>query len=182
MITVARFRELESALRARGYGPTIDWAERIDPPMDADDFAARVIYVICNSGMRVTIGASIAERCVTALRQGRSATKAFGHPGKAAAIDIIWQQRASLFAEYAKANAKLEFLGSLPWIGKVTRHHLAKNLGATAAKPDVHLVRLANREGTTPARLCRRLARQTGYRIPTIDSVLWRACADRILD
>jgi hypothetical protein len=182
VITAARFRELESALRASGYGPTIDWAERIDRPTHADDFAARVIYVICNSGMRVTIGAAIADRCVAALREGKSATEAFGHAGKAAAIDTIWQQRSKLFAEYTRTSAKLEFLGGLPWIGKVTRHHLAKNLGATAAKPDVHLVRLANREGITPARLCRRLARQTGYRIPTVDSILWRACADGILD
>lgn len=182
MITAARFRELERALRARGYGPVIDWSERIEAPTDAEEFAARAIYVICNSGMRVTVAAPIADKCVAALQEGRSATKVFGHPGKATAIDAIWQQRDALFEQYRHATAKLDFLADLPWVGAVTKHHLAKNLGATAAKPDVHLVRLANREATTPARLCRRLARLTGYKIPTVDSILWRACADRILE
>ena len=160
----------------------IEWSQAISLPADADEFASRVIYVICNSGMRVTIAGPIAHRCFTAVCGGRSASEVFGHPGKAAAIDAIWQQRESLFQEYRRVNAKLDFLETLPWIGKVTKHHLAKNLGASAAKPDVHLVRLANGDETTPARLCRRLARLTGYKIQTIDSVLWRACADGILN
>ena len=181
MITLARFRALEQVLRARGYGPMIEWSEHLKPPTTAEDFAAHAIYVICNSGMRVTIAAPISEKCIAALHDGRSAKQVFGHPGKAQAIDTIWEQREELFAGYLSANAKLDFLETLPWIGKVTKHHLAKNLGASAAKPDVHLVRLANREKTTPARLCRRLARLTGYAIPTIDSILWRACADGVL-
>lgn len=182
MITKARFRQLEQVLREAGYGPSIEWSERIVPPKDADDFACRIIYVICNSGMRVAIGAVIAEKCVTALKNGRAAAEVFGHPGKAAAIDVIWKQRGALFEGYLRASVKLGFLAELPWIGQVTKLHLAKNLGASAAKPDVHLLRLANAEGTTPARLCRRLAKQTGYKVQTIDTILWRACADGILD
>jgi ribose 1,5-bisphosphokinase PhnN len=72
-------------------------------------------------------------------------------------------------------------LAELPWIGPVTMHHLAKNLGTDTAKPDVHLERLARRDRTTTHKLCQRLARETGYRIATIDSVLWRACADGVL-
>lgn len=49
-------------------------------------------------------------------------------------------------------------------------------------KPDVHLERLAAYEGRTTARLCRRLARQTGHRVATIDTILWQACADGILN
>ena len=182
MITAARFRLLEQLLRNRGYGPTIDWSEQIEPPVDADEFAARIIYVICNSGMRVTIAAPIAENCLVVLRDGGSAQDAFGHEGKATAIDTIWAARGDLFDEYRASRAKVDFLAALPWIGPVTKLHVAKNLGANAAKPDVHLVRLANRESTTPATLCRRLARLTGYKIATVDSILWRACADGILN
>ncbi len=89
--------------------------------------------------------------------------------------------RKELFERYSREYAKLEVLRELPWIGPVTVHHLAKNLGADTAKPDVHLERLARRDRTTTHGLCRRLARQTGYRIATIDTVLWRACADGIL-
>jgi hypothetical protein len=182
VITAARLRLLEQTLRDQGYGPIIDWSERIEPPGDADEFAARVIYVICNSGMRVTIAAPIAEKCLVQLRSGGSARDVFGHEGKAAAIDTIWATREQLFEEYCASRVKVDFLETLPWIGQVTKLHAAKNLGANAAKPDVHLVRLANRERTTPAKLCRRLARLTGYKIATVDSILWRACADGILD
>lgn len=127
--------------------------------------------------MRVTIGAVSA-----ALKSGRTATEVFGHPGKAAAIDEIWAPLAALFEGYRRASVKLDFLAELPWIGKITKLHLAKNLGATAAKPDVHLLRLATAEGTTPARLCRRLAKQTNYKVQIIDTILWRACADGVLD
>jgi hypothetical protein len=132
--------------------------------------------------MRVTIGSVIAQKCVVALEGGGTAKEVFGHPGKAAAIDDIWSRRETLFVGYLSAKAKLNFLADLPWIGAITKLHLAKNLGASAAKPDVHLLRIANADGVSPAQLCRRLARLTGYKVTTIDTILWRACADGILD
>lgn len=181
MITLKRFRRIEAILRQHGYGEMIDWSERIQPPASADEFAGEAIYVICNSGMAVTVGAYLAERCLATLDLGQSARSVFGHPGKAPAIDWIWERRHELFEQYGAAEQKLAFLERLPWIGPVTRHHLAKNLGADEAKPDVHMERLARRDRTTTRTLCRRLARQTGYRIATVDSILWRACADGLL-
>jgi hypothetical protein len=181
VITLLRFRRIEHALRLAGYGETIDWSERIQSPETADEFAANAIYVICNSGMRVTVATPIFVRCMESLSAGQSATLVFGHPGKAPAIDALWRQRHELFEGYCRADAKIEFLGAIPWIGPVTKYHLAKNLGADTAKPDLHLERLARRDRTTTERLCRRLAKLTGYRVATIDTVLWRACADGIL-
>jgi hypothetical protein len=132
--------------------------------------------------MRVTVAEPIYRRCMDALAAGTSATDVFGHPGKAAAIDRIWAEREQLFAGYLAADDQLAFLAGLPWIGAVTRYHLAKNLGADVAKPDVHMERLAQRDRTTTHGLCRRLSRQTGYRIATIDTLLWRACADGLLN
>lgn len=182
MLTLIRFRRIEAALRRRGYGPKIEWSEAIRPPADADDFAERAIFVICNSGFRNAIAVPIYHRCLDALRAGSSAGTAYGHLGKSAAIDKIWTQREALFAEYQQSDNSLQFLAALPWIGPITSLHLAKNLGQQHAKPDVHMERLARRDGTTTARLCARLARDSGYRIPTIDTVLWRACADGLLN
>jgi hypothetical protein len=74
------------------------------------------------------------------------------------------------------------FCGTLPWVGPITKYHLAKNFGGNFAKPDVHLQRLADAEGTTPQELCERLGEATGYRASTIDLILWRACADGIIN
>tara|TARA_B100000678_G_scaffold223492_1_gene191091 strand:- start:1750 stop:2385 length:636 start_codon:yes stop_codon:yes gene_type:complete len=182
MITLKRFWLLESTLRGAGYGPMIDWAENIAKPADANAFASEAIYVIINSGFRNSIAAPIFKRCMTALRAGRSASTAFGHEGKHQAIDAIWAERDALFAAYREADDQIAYLRSLPWIGPITVWHLAKNLGGDHAKPDVHMERLARRDRTTTKKLCARLALQTGYRIATIDTLLWRACADGLLD
>lgn len=175
------FREIDEAVRRAGYAPAIDRSEAPAPPKTASKFAAEAIYVICNSGMSNVVAVPIYRRCMIALRAGRSARSEFGHPGKSAAIDWIWKRRRRLFREFATTTDIVAFCAGLPWIGPITKYHLAKNLGADFAKPDVHLNRLADREGVTAQQLCERLAKDTGYRAATIDLILWRACADGII-
>ncbi len=181
-LTLEQFRQLELVLLNSGYRDIVIWTEGLRPPRNAREFALEAIYVICNSGMRFSVANGIYWKCVRALRRRQSATAVFGHPGKAPAIDFIWKNRRVLYAAYEIAENKVAYCAGLPWIGPVTKFHLAKNLGLDFAKPDVHLARLAAAERTTVVALCERLAAQTGYRVTTIDSVLWRACADGFLD
>lgn len=160
----------------------ISWSENLKPPVDADDFASEAIFVICNSGMKNTIAVKIFAKVMAAVQGSISAFAVFGHPGKAKAIDTIWRDREALLAGYLAAADKIEFCASLPWIGGITKYHLAKNFGADVAKPDVHLQRLADREGVTAQALCERLAAATGYRTATVDVLLWRACANGIIN
>jgi hypothetical protein len=160
----------------------IDWAEHCKAPVSAEEFASETIFVICNSGMKNTVARRIYERVMCALHEGRSATTAFGHEGKAMAIDHIWISRSHLFHEYLNAADKVAYCETLPFIGAITKFHLAKNFGVQVAKPDVHLQRLADHENTTAQALCEQLAYETGYRVATVDTLLWRACATGILD
>ena len=176
------FVRIDGAVRAAGYTAAIERSENMPAPATAAQFASEVIYVICNSGMSNVVAVPIVERCMKALRAGQSASTVFGHPGKAAAIDWIWKRRRRLFREFADAPDVIEFFSALPWVGPITKFHIAKNVGVDVAKPDVHLNRLADREGVTAQDLCERLARETGYRAATIDLILWRACADRIIN
>lgn len=182
MITLHRLRRLEAALRRGGYEPAIEWSENIAAPADAEAFAVEAIYVVINGGMRVTVAEIIFRRCMTALGGSQSVSTVFGHPGKAAAIDTLWNCREQFYSEYLQADDQLVFLADLPWIGPVTVDQLAKNLGHDRAKADVHLERLARRDRTTTAKLCRRLAVATGYRLATIDTILWRACESGLLN
>lgn len=181
MITAADFSAIVIALGESGLDD-IAWSEAIQPPADADDFALEAIYVICNSGMKNTVARGIYERVRAAIANGNSAHTAFLHRGKAGAIDDIWSHRHRLLDEYRAAADKVEFCASLPWIGAITKFHLAKNFGADVAKPDVHLQRLADRESTTPQALCERLAVSSGYRVATVDLLLWRACANGVIN
>ncbi|WP_430386732.1 hypothetical protein [Blastomonas fulva] len=175
------FRKIEKAVRKAGYGKAIKRSENMLPPADADQFAAEAIYVLCNSGFSNRVAVPIFEQCMLALRGGHSTKTVFGHPGKTDAMDYVWSRRRRLFRAYLRADDKIEFCATLPWIGPVTKFHLAKNFGADVAKPDVHLNRLAEAEGTTAQLLCERLARQTGYRIATIDSILWKAAEQGLI-
>lgn len=182
MIDTAEFLRIVEAVRAAGYGDDITWSESLEPPDDADEFAREIIYVICNSGMKHTVAARIFNNVVAALDRGQSASTGFGHQGKADAIDRIWRDRVELLAAHDAAEDKVAWAVSLPWIGPITKYHVAKNFGADVVKPDIHLQRLADAEGATPEELCVRLARATGFRIATVDSVLWRACAIGIVN
>lgn len=170
------------ALDRAGYGEDIEWAENVGPPQSAAAFASETIFVICNSGMKFTVARGIFERVMTALERGESSSSAFGHQGKTAAIDKIWGDRAKLYAAYMNAADKLAFIRALPYIGPITSYHLAKNCGLPLAKPDVHLARLAATYGTSPQELCERLSRLHGFKVSTVDTVLWRAAAIGALD
>jgi hypothetical protein len=160
----------------------IEWAQALQPPSDPAQFAVEAIFVICNSGMKNTVARKIFQRCCDALADGRPVLEVFGHVGKAAAIETIWRDRAQLLAGYLDAGDQLAFLETLPWIGGITKYHLAKNFGLQLAKPDVHLQRLADREGCTAQALCERLAGELGLSVAAVDTVLWRACANGVLD
>lgn len=181
MITVNQFQSVITLLGSLA-AQDIEWSEGIKPPVDADDFALEAVYVICNSGMKNTVARGIYERVAKELYAGGTAHNKFRHVGKASAIDAIWSDRHSLFVRYMAAPDKVEFCASLPWNGGITKYHLAKNFGADVAKPDVHLQRLADREGTTAQALCERLAAAVGYRVATVDVLLWRACANGIIN
>jgi hypothetical protein len=181
MISLMEFRRIIGALGPQGR-EDFNWAESVTRPEDADAFATEAIFVICNSGMKNTIARVIFERCHAALLDGAPVLSVFGHKGKAAAIETIWRDRRDLFERFAASPAPLDFLESLPWIGSITKFHLARNFGVDCVKPDVHLARLARVHETTPHELCAVLAKQTGYRIGTVDVLLWRACANGVID
>lgn len=73
------------------------------------------------------------------------------------------------------AQDPLPTLQCLPYIGRVTAYHLAKNLGVNIAKPDRHLVRLASSYGFDDVQVfCNMLAEATGDPISVVDLVIWR--------
>lgn len=105
----------------------------------------------------------------------------FGNKRKAAAVQAMrqmildkgWQ---TLFKERLSTREP-DALNGLPGIGPILACHLARNLGNTeVVKPDVHLVRLANRYGfATPKDMCR--AASPGP-LGKTDLIIWLACAD----
>lgn len=180
-LTADTYREVRARLAALGHAGDWEWSQNLKPPATAEDFACEFTWVVLNSGMRNTVARGIMDRVWPALKLGRPVIEVFKHLGKAGAIEFVWSERVRLFEQFQRTDDVLDFCHGLPWIGPITKYHLAKNLGADVAKPDRWLVRLAEAEGETVVTLCQRLAREVGDRIATVDVVLWRACAVGLL-
>lgn len=173
---------VKSAMAADEWGrEQIEWAENVTFPDKAEGLARDLIYVICNSGMKNTIARRIHDRIMAELPYTKRARDLpFGHPGKRQAIFNIWRRRRRLFREAKaahQAGALVEWCGTVPWIGPITKFHAAKNLGANVAKPDIWLTRIAEAAGETVNGVCERLAGDSGDRIALVDLVLWWGCA-----
>jgi len=174
-LTAERYCELRAELAACGYQDEYEWCQGVTAPDDAMAFFFEYGWVVVNSGMRNQVAEKIWGRILDSLRTGGRVADAFGHPGKAAAIQRAFDEREELFVAYIASADKVSFLAEMPWIGPITKWHLAKNFGVDCAKPDRHLSRLAAREGVSVDELCARLATATGDRVATVDLVLWRA-------
>lgn len=173
--TVEWYLDVKRAVIDAGYATEADWAQYMEPCGNADAFWREFAWVVLNSGMKEQIARQIWNRVRPAVESGGSARDVFGHAGKAEAIDGVFKHRYRLFQEYCATpdDLKVEWCDGLPWIGGITKWHLAKNLGVDCAKPDRHLVRLAGAEGTHA--MCKRLSDATGDRVATVDVVIWRA-------
>jgi hypothetical protein len=151
--------------------------ETVKAPESALGFFQEYAWVVLNSGMKNQVAQMIWDKVKSALRLGDRVDTVFKHPGKGTAIQQAWGNREKLFLDYQSQPAAelLNWLQALPWIGPITKYHLAKNLGLDVCKPDRHLVRIASKYGLTPEELCTALARKIGDRVATVDLVIWRA-------
>jgi thermostable 8-oxoguanine DNA glycosylase len=69
-------------------------------------------------------------------------------------------------------------LGELPYIGKITRYHLARNIGLLEfVKPDLHLVRMAEHWGYPGAVEMCEAVRPEGMPLGIVDLILWYAAS-----
>ncbi len=169
------FWQLRQQVVDAGYGEEIVWQETVKEPDTADEFMGQYIWVVLSSGIKNQIARIIEQRIIDAYSKGKPLSSVFKHEGKVKAIENMIDNHDDLFDQYLNSNDKLTFLKSLPYIGDITKYHLAKNLGEDIAKPDRHLVRIAGKYGETTQSLCERLAKETGYRVATVDLIIWRA-------
>lgn len=171
-----KYFDLKSKLILSGYDHELDWIANIKPCDTLSDFVGESIWVILNSGMKEQIARMIWNRIKEAWANGNSTSSAFGHKGKVAAIDYIKANGISLFRQYRNSVDKLSYLESLPFIGKITKYHLAKNLGVDCVKPDRHLVRIAKEYSFNDCfEMCNKISSETGDKVSMVDMVLWRS-------
>ena len=169
------FSQALEYVRTNGYEKEVEWCRNIPPSEDctAETFFEEYVWCVLNAGMKEQVARKIYERFME--HKDPSAIK---HLGKRAAIEQGMKKDIQWLGELKCANDKIEYLQSLPYIGKITKYHLARNIGIDCVKPDRHLVRLAEKFGfDTPYHMCVEIQKTfSDERLGTIDLVLWRYC------
>lgn len=170
-----KFTELKQKVIDAGFQKEITWAENIKC-RHSSDFFAEYVWVVVSSGMKNQIAQKIYKKVMGAVIDRVPINTVFGHKGKVKAINQVLANLKELYLEYLMDNDKLSWLEArLPYIGGITKYHLAKNLGLDVCKPDRHLVRIANKYSMTPQKLCLKLAHETESKVAVVDQIIWRA-------
>lgn len=176
-----------------GFEDEISWQERrsiddVGEPL----FLREAAWVVLSSGMRESVIRRVFPDVENAFGHWHSAAwivehrneckrrakRSFSHAGKIEALLEISRVVASRGVESMLSDIRQhgpDALQSLPYMGPATSRHLAKNLGIDTAKPDRHLVRVAEATGYgSPSSLCEDLACMVGDTSAVVDLVIWR--------
>ncbi len=154
-------------------------------------FMQEAAWVVLSAGMRESVIRSLFGRLGRALfdfdpsplaadqHGARAAALAvFGHERKIDAILKIAVTVGGMGEDALRTILRADseaFLCSLPYVGPVTWRHLAKNLGLPIAKPDRHMIRVAEATARPSVdALCDEIAGWLGEPVPVVDVVLWR--------
>ncbi len=180
-------------LLSAGFAAEMTWQlKREFAAFTETDLLREAAWVILCSGFRESVvrrrfdqislcfcdWESAAEICNSAQQCRATALAAFGNRKKIDAIlgtaTIVSRIGFLQFKEKILQDP-IRSVQMLPFIGPVTAFHLTKNLGYSTAKPDRHLVRLADALGYPDVhQLCGTLAEATGDPVQMVDVVLWR--------
>lgn len=177
---------------AKGYEAEVTWQESVSlRSVTPQVFLREAAWVILCSGMKEAvvrakfvqmedafafwIPSEIAEN---RERCRRKALKLFRHPGKVDAIIKIAAKIAKIGIDHIIKGMEGEgpgFLSRLPFIGDITCHHLAKNVGYSTSKADRHLQRVASTLGFPDvADMCKSISIYLDEPVQVVDIVLWR--------
>lgn len=207
------FFDLDSQLRARGLDSDAQSFDEILENLRArkictpDEFASHCVYVILAGGFSQKTAKKIHQKIIDKLNicgaNFDELIKIFNNKNKINAVCKIWENRRSFCDGYyacENLEARVKYLETLPHIGKITAHHLARNLGEDLVKYDIWIQRLGvayagradlenkiNNGKLNPEikRACddmfAHMVMVTGLPRGYIDVVLWKACQQKLI-
>ena len=177
----------------KGYGTEIDWQMSIKwSSIDEQTFLGEISWVILASGMNDKVVRKIfpqIKEIMFDFKSGKRITRnrkqcyskainVINHPGKINAIIFAAEYINTNSFEYLKTQIQeqhIPFIQTFPYMGKATAFHLAKNLGLDVAKPDRHLMKIADVLGFSDTNeLCSKISQVIQEKRSLIDLVIWR--------
>lgn len=190
---IAKYKKAKAVIKKYGYSDEIKWQqERSFEKLYEWEFLQEASWVILSSGMKESIVRLKFDELASIFfywsntelivhnrnRCKKKALSIFNHEKKIESIIRIAEMVHKNGFENIKNNIRrdeLDYLETLPYIGPITRYHLAKNIGLNVVKPDRHLVRIAaTTNHPTAYDLCNEISKHTKDSLNVIDLVLWR--------
>ena len=206
------FFDLDSALRQMGLDSDDksfdEIKENLKHPkkLSPDEFADCVAYVILAGGFSQKTAKKYHKIIMNKVQENccvDDLLKVFNNKLKINSIIKIWNNKNDFCNRYYDCKSldeKLNYLQTLPHIGKITANHLARNLGENIVKYDIWIQRLGVMYGgnsdlykkinnarlddeikTMCDNMFKHLAKETSLPIGYIDVVLWKACQNHLI-
>ena len=168
--------------------------------LNSTDFAFEVIYVILASGFNQQTAKRKYFEITEILKKSKDVVlsdllKIFNNQNKMKSILKVWNNKdiyCKNFYNLTTDDERLRFLETLPFIGKITKNHLARNLGMNMVKYDVWIKRLGIAlYGTMDIcdekvldaatkiacdKMFNEISQTMGLKKGYIDVVLWKSC------
>lgn len=176
------FEKAKNCIIQMGYGHEIEllrncYLENIEN----DDFFQEYVHVVLNSGFNNEAANEIKKKFMQNFD-----FNVIKHEKKRDAIRRGYTEHEEWLIKiktFSKDEEIIEYIGKLPYIGDITKYHLARNIGLDVAKPDRHMIRIAEKYGYNDVNdMCQALANVVNERIGVIDTILWRYCTLKIGD
>lgn len=143
-----------------------------------DDFFYEYVYVVCASGFRAKIAARLTPELVKCHGDMDKMQEIFKNQTKLNSIKKVWDMKSD-WDNVRKTFKTVDDLVNLPYIGNITKFHLARNIGLlSCAKPDLHLCKWAdkitgNSDEETVSMITQAIADKLGRKQGTVDFALW---------
>lgn len=213
MFSASWFFDLDKRLRDMGLDSDAQTFDEIKQNLSCpkklspNEFAGQAIYVILAGGFSQKTAKKIHQKIMEYLFLKGSDFDGlfaiFHNKNKINAVCKIWNNRNSFCDDYylkISTEERINFLSKLPHIGKITAHHLARNLGEDVVKYDIWIQRLGalyagnldlqkkidNKKLTTEIKnacddMFACIVKETGLPRGYIDVVLWKACQNGLI-
>ncbi len=174
--------------------------------LSSEDFVSSVAYVILAAGFSQKTAKKYHRIIMEKIRENsciEDLLKIFNNKSKIISIMRVWNNRAKFYEDFYKCKSsyeKINYLKTLPHIGKITANHLARNLGVDVVKYDIWIQRLGvlysgdknlssliNNGKLNPKiksvcdNMFNYLVKETGLPRGYIDVVLWKSAQNHLI-
>lgn len=198
-LAIVAYSECKSRVVDAGFDCEIDWqASKSIKDLSESDFLREYAWVVLSCGLSEKCVRKCFDKISAAFSYWESASviagnreacksralKVFRHELKISAIIEVACKIVSTTFPAIRLEIEKKGVSALehwPFIGPATSRHLGKNIGLNVAKPDRHLIRIADCLGYDSVdRMCKEISEISGESIAVIDLVFWRyATIDR---